>query len=277
MLHDLRALGDARFEAPAVAAQGFRQVGVVAFDGGGQFRRLFIQAAIEFGRLENVGENLVQPVLVLLFPFGNAQDGLRHDAFAWLGDQGVPGTLQDLVFVVGNKHRRVVVQIMVDAVIVDFAGVAIPVAQQHLDRHERQKAGQVQHFGEPLLEPVRVRFPASLSQAAQVLAGGVILVVVDNFQRRIHVRKGGLAIKVAPGVFKVARKEIAVFPLLNHVHTQAAAIELHHRMGGAGEGDIGGVEDLAAQPFAQKGGVLHRVVQVELLQPVEQSIGFIDF
>lgn len=86
------------------------------------------------------------------------------------------------------------------------------------------------------------------------------------FQRLVDVPHEAAVVEVAVGLLEVAPEELLLEGLLQHVEPERLVVQPDRGPGDAGRGDAGGAEQRAAHVFAQVGGVLDGVVQVQPAQ-----------
>ena len=164
--------------------------------------------------------------------------------------------------------------IVIHAVVVAVHQIAVPVPSQDLQRAVGGEAVHVQHLvqrGETVRGIIYLR---GLRQGLQVRPiAHVALAVLVALQRLCDLAEEAAVVKVSVGILEVHGEEVFGEPLLHHVEAALASIQFERRVGHARGGNAGLAIQFAADVFAEIAAVLHRVVQVNFLQPVKALVG----
>ena len=161
----------------------------------------------------------------------------------------------------------------VQAVVVGVDRVPVPVSAELLERHEAHEHGNVDERFErgPALH--HVALAARSRECAHVTAVARTLAAVE-LERRVDVLAEPAVVEVALAVGEPAREEALVEALLQHVQAHVALVDAHACVRDAHRRIAGGAEDLGAQPIRDEARILHRIVEVELLEPVKERRAF---
>ena len=190
------------------------------------------------------------------------------------------GILEALVHPM-RQEARLAAGLEVEPVVVGVEAVAVPVAEHRLERHEAHEVLDVDELLEPRPALLHVGLGAGLGDGAEVraldrrrrrLRGALLrlrrLRALVELELAVDILAEAAVVEVAARVLEVPLQEVAVERLLQHIEAEVAPVHHHARVLDARRGLTGAAEDLGGDPLAQQRLVLHRVVEMELREPV---------
>ena len=161
---------------------------------------------------------------------------------------------------------------MVEAIVVSVAGVSIPVLRHDLKRHVGEEAIHVEQGIHACVPLSGVRESAGSRQCVEVLPVRRLLAGVE-LEVLVNVPQEASVVEVAGGIGVVAGKEGTVEALFQHVEPEVPAIEREQGVRRARRRDAGPAVQVAADQLGHAAGILHRVVEVELVEPKDLLAG----
>ena len=165
-------------------------------------------------------------------------------------------------------------RIVIHAVVVAVHHVAVPVPRHDLQRAVSGETIHVQHLAQLLKAHQRLGHLRRARQRLQVRpVAHLALAVLVALQLLRDFAEETAVVEIAIGVLEVHGEEVLRESLLHHVEAARAPVQFQRGVGDARRRHARVAIQLAADVLAEVAAVLHRVVQVNFLQPVKALVG----
>lgn len=246
--------------------------GVVGVEGGSEGGGDLADPGFEGGGVEGGVDEFVQALVVAFLTFGGGHHG-AGDATAEgriNGGMGVhaPAGAEHLIEAVGHEDDTFGGAVVEETVVVPVDGIPVPVAQEGVHGEEGDEPVEIEHGGQAIPAEGLVGIGDDVDEAEEG-GMGILFVTGRDSEVAIDVLDESAVVEIAGHVGKVGAEEGFAPAFGDDIDAEVAVIDDDGGVMGAGNGDSGGEEHLAADHLIEEGGILDGVVEGDLGVAVE--------